>query len=589
MARVKHTLQNGVVHLRQQNSGKLAAIDVSLYEYINEEDKPADEYEFKNGGQSSFSFTAKGGTETSSIISRYGHDGSWEDVNFSCTNHPEWATVTTTANSVSIKASANEKTSLKSGSIELTQDTSNKKITIAVTLAGVEGGGGSGPEPDEEPETTTYYLNITPSSHTFDYNGGDLNLQIESYSEKGGVQTPERWKLKSDDGTDWITGQDTACEGNKTQEITLHCASYDDTTQRRSCNITFEQETIQPTEKTAMVTLTQTAKPEETTYTLTIEPSSQQFSLSAQQSSTDITITSKSHTGEQEADIPWEYVSGAGDWVTGYPQSGEHTQTFKVTVTANNTPTKRECTLQFRQKSPGNATATLRVTQGGTSAGVEHTYVFEAQPTSIQFDYHGGNKTVTVTSKEDSKPKNWKITTPDGVDWVDVTQEESGLKIVAKANGDDADKTEERSVQVTITQDDSGKTQNISITQLGYTPPVEEKYTYTFEVTPNNHIIFESSDTTGQEVTVNSYKKSEHSDNIDVPFTHNADDSEGSWIVVERGSDSNHFTIKPSSNNDTGADRTGTVTFTQSENADNESAKSVVITVTQKGANGIGG
>ena len=814
MARVKHTLQNGVVHLRQQNSGKLAAIDVSLYEYINEGDKPADEYEFRNGGQSSFSFTAKGGTETSSIISRYGHEGSWEDVNFSCTNHPEWATVTTTANSVSIKASANEETSLKSGSVELTQDTSNKKITIAVTLAGVEGsgqdpepedpyvftiendsisiaaetgvdsivgsvnsagttvtstkngdwvdftidggttlgggklfddwlivtythteggtatlavgatkntsedsrtqtftlsqGGGSsktlsvtvaqagrdtsgdiynfdvdphsvhlnwsaggnkdvvikssktiagketevpieweffqnlddwchpnltskpgtyvfncdnnetgsqrtgavvirqteGPEPrksqtvgvtqdakaDEEPETTTYYLNITPSSHTFDYNGGDLNLQIESYSEKGGVQTPERWKLKSDESTNWITGQDTACDGNKTQEITLHCASYDDTTQRRSCNITFEQETIQPDEKTAMVTLTQTAKPEEITYTLTISPDTVSFSPGGGKSS-NITITSKKHTGSSDENFPWKYVSGAATWISGYPASGTNPQTFQIDCQNNNDVQERECTLQYKQEDPGTATATLRVQQGGTSASVEHVYLFQAIPNSVDFTYAADDKSVAVRSTRDGQPQAWNITAGGDSGWCHVTKSDHDtVEIHADENKSGEEKTNERSVQITLTQEESGEHQNITVVQGGYTPPLDEEYTYYFDVSPNSNIEFQVDNAPSAKVTVNSYKKSASSENVDVDFDYTVDDSYNGFIIVEQDpefqSDKHHLLVKPKENNTTGEDRTGTITFKQKEPSESGQQKSVTINVTQKAPKG---
>ena len=800
MARVKHTLQNGVVHLRQQNSGKLAAIDVSLYEYINEEDKPADEYEFRNGGQSSFSFTAKGGTETSSIISRYGHDGSWEDVGFSCTNHPDWATVTTTANSVSIKASANEETSLKSGSVELTQDTSNKKITIAVTLAGVESGGGDPhPEPEDpyvftidqssftieaegngedissgvgltgqtatvtstkdgewvdfyadglnlgvghlinewllivknhtsggtatlmiaatknttdssrsatitlkqsegstktltltvtqnaasiESEVTyeftatpqairpeaaggtsevdvvstkdgkpqgwdisvqptgnyahatkgenkvtivvdansdeseredsvtikqeesdetrridiyqkgnkttdlNYYLKSTPSALKFEYSGGDKNVAIDSYCDADGEESGVAWKYKSG-GQSWLSGYDTSGPG-RYGTVNITCEE-NKTTVGRNTTLVYEQEF--PGSAECNVVVQQAAKPEETTYSLTISPDSLELSPAQQTSSQSITITSKSHTGEAEADIPWKYVTGAGTWVTGYPESGTTPNTFNVTVEANTTPNERECTLQYKQDDPGTGTATLRVRQGGTSASLEHVYLFNATPDSVNFDYSASDKSVVIRSLEDGQPIGWEITAGGDSEWCHVSKSDHNtLEVRADENKKSEEKTNERSLQVTLTQDTSGQKANISITQGGYTPPLDEEYTYYFDVSPNSNIEFQVDNAPSAKVTVNSYKKSASSENVDVDFDYTVDDSYNGFITVEQDpefqSDKHHLLVKPKENNTTGEDRTGTITFKQKEPSESGQQKSVTINVTQKAPKG---
>lgn len=786
MAQVKHVIKNGIVNLKQAVSGRKTGINVSLYEYVDEEDKPQDEYIFNNDGASSLSFSADGHeSETCKIRSLYGNSSSgYSDTPFSCTDKPGWVnvetvqtgntqitvtvdansnysersgqitltqsgsdytleiqvhqdaeehvepgpppeddykfdasqyvdthsasgetetiTITSTKNGVNhpwsissqpsgnwVSASAdisrnvltittqpNTSTSNRQDSVTIRQNDSNKEIEITIYQDGEEredvityelnvnpdslhvdwaangnknvvvtsmktvngdesdveydtvfngceewchadfnGNPGTfavsfdtndtgssrsgsivftqreGPMPrktatlsvsqDAKPESTTYVFTAEPSAHTFTYDGGTFDFTITSYSERGGQRTPERWKLKSDENADWISGQDASCAGSETQQITITCQSWTETTKGRTCNLVFEQDTIQPSDQTVMVVISQNAKPEETIYGLIISPDSINYSPGGGQSE-DITITSTANTAGHVVNAPWKYSDGAATWISGYPTSGTDPQTFKIDCQNNTTTTERQCTLRYVQESPGTATATLRIVQSGMSLPVEHTYVFDAEPSTLTFKSNSDNKAVTVTSTKDGDKCNWSITAGNDSDWCHLSTTDTGLTVNVDENKTGEEVTQPRNLEVTLSQQDSGNQEHISISQEGYTPPIPEKYEYTFTVSPNNHITLPVRDVEGVQLTVSSYKTGAQSGVVELDFTH-TEDSE--WIKVsgEGGS----LTVSADDNN-TGADRSGTIDFKQSEQDETGVQKSVVISVTQKGSEGIG-
>lgn len=184
-------------------------------------------------------------------------------------------------------------------------------------------------------------------------------------------------------------------------------------------------------------------------------------------------------------------------------------------------------------------------------------YYLTVSPTSMSFGAGGGSKTFTVSS--------YKRKVLDGVEQSGDTSVSlksttisgtgfslSGTTVSASAN----EITSNRTGTVTITQNESGKTQSIKITQSGHTP------TYTFNVTPTNLSVTAAE--TNETLTVNSYKTvlksdgSETTESLNYEFSSNA-----SWVNAARTTtNTTYITV---AQNLTTNQRSAKITLTQAE------------------------
>ena len=540
MARVKHTLQNGVVHLRQQNSGKLAAIDVSLYEYINEEDKPADEYEFKNGGQSSFSFTAKGGTETSSIISRYGHDGAWEDVNFTCTKNPEWVTVTTTANSVSIKANANEETSLKSGSVELTQDTSNKKITIAVTLAGVEGGGGSGPEPEDP-----YVFKADKQSLSHD--DGEFADTITITSTYNGQ--PHNWRVTKspDDWVDIVGGEGQT--GLQIEFVDNHAEG--ESTDARDTDMTLTQD---DSNKTIMISFHQDGddwSDHEITYEFTATPQAIRPEAAGGTSEVDVVSTKD---GEPQG---WDIsVQPTGNWAHATKEENKVT----IVVDANSDESEREDSVTIKQEE-SDETRRIDIYQKGDKT-TDLNYYLKSTPSALKFEYSGGNKNVSIDSYCDADGEEsgvaWKYKSG-GQSWLsDYDTSGPGRYGTVNITCEENKTTVGRNTTLVYEQEFPGSAECNVVVQQAAKP---EETTYSLTIS-SDRVYFSPAGGESSDITISSYSTTGSQRK---PFAYHYVGGASDWVKGDYNSSaSGDHTFKITvDKNDTTYNRTCTLSYRQ--------------------------
>lgn len=216
-----------------------------------------------------------------------------------------------------------------------------------------------------------------------------------------------------------------------------------------------------------------------------------------------------------------------------------------LTLGENTSTSSRTATIKATH---GGKSATCTVTQAGAEPTIE--YVFTIAPNTYDAPY--SNTTLiprTVSTKNGSKI-GYSLTSG-GTDWVVVS---TTGKITVEILKNTTSNT--RSTTLVFTQNESGKTQSIKITQSGHIP------TYTFNVTPTNLSVTAAE--TNETLTVNSYKTvlksdgSETTESLNYEFSSNA-----SWVNATRTTtNTTYITV---AQNLTTNQRSAKITLTQAE------------------------
>ena len=178
------------------------------------------------------------------------------------------------------------------------------------------------------------------------------------------------------------------------------------------------------------------------------------------------------------------------------------------------------------------------------------TYVFIIRPNTYDALYNNTTFIPRTVSTKNGSKIGYSLTSG-GTDWVVVS---TTGKITVEILKNTTSST--RSTTLVFTQNESGKTQSIEITQSGYPP------TYTFNVTPTNLGVTAAE--TNETLTVNSYKTvlksdgSKTTESLDYEFS-----SDTSWVNAARTTtNTTYITI---AENLTVANRNAKITLTQAE------------------------
>lgn len=442
MAQVKHVIKNGIVNLKQAVSGRKTGINVSLYEYVDEEDKPQDEYIFNNKGSKSLTFNADGSNvETVEIESKYGHEGSYTNTPFSCTNHPNWITVQTTNTSISVTATNNDSYTTRSGSIILTQNISEKEITINVSQYANEI-----PEDNYVFETDDSYI----SSNHNSYSG-----RIDLTSTKNGAH--QGWSITSNPDS-WVTLTEHVDNDYIEVSFTDNSASESSTNSRNTSARLTQDESF----KTLDITFHQDGE----TY---IAPSDPVYEFSAMDFGkfTDVggqkTVTVVST--KDGSDWPWSIITNTSEsWVTVTKEDKQ----LKAVVTENESYEERSTYVIITQQD-SNEALTVNITQDGKVQPEEPQYEFDVQPNRVHHDETaGGGMSVTVTSTKDFQPIDW-TTFREPAEWVHYTTKSNEITISVDSNEADSADTNSRTSDIVLAQNESGKHATIVVSQDGDT------------------------------------------------------------------------------------------------------------------------
>lgn len=411
-----------------------------------------------------------------------------------------------------------ENTSTSSRTATITATHGGKSATCTVTQSGAT-------------PSTTYTFSINPYKVNVGSSGGSGSVTISSYKTVGSSTYDVDYSIDSSTLPSW------ASFNKSTSTFTIQSTT---STTGRTAKVYFDQD---ESGKRDYAELTQTGyTPPADNYVFTWEGGSTSdvsasfpWDFSTNGTAANIPVVSTKNGSSQS----WS-VSSKPSWIT------TSTTSSKVTISASdNSGSARSGKVVLTQSGSGN-TLTVNVSQGAKPA--ENVYVFTITPNTYDAPYSSASFIPRTVSTKNGSNIGYSLTSG-GTDWVVVS---TTGKITVEILKNTTSST--RSTTLVFTQNESGNTQSIEITQSGYTP------TYTFNVTPTNLSVDAISNT--YSFTVNSSKTilnddgSESSERIRWTGTEDAD-----WIYLINASNRpNQIGI---ATNKTTLQRTAKITLTQ--------------------------
>lgn len=411
----------------------------------------------------------------------------------------------------------NTSTSSRTATIRATYD--GKSATCTVTQSGAT-------------PSTTYTFSVNPYKVSVDSSGGSGSVTITSHKTVGSSTYDVDYSIDSSTLPSW------ASFNKSTSTFTIQSTT---STVGRTAKVYFDQD---ESGKRDYAELTQTGyTPPADNYVFTWEGGSTSdvsvnfpWDFSANGTAANIPVISIKNGSSQS----WS-VSSKPSWIT------TSTTSSNVTISASdNSGSARSGEVVLTQSGSGK-TLTVNVSQ---DAYVADTYVFTITPNTYDAPYSSATFIPRTVSTKNGSNIGYSLTSG-GTDWVIVS---TTGKITVEIRKNTTSST--RSTTLVFTQNESGKTQSIEITQSGYTP------TYTFNVTPTNLSVTAAE--TNETLTVNSYKTvlksdgSETTESLDYEFS-----SDTSWVNAARTTtNTTYITI---AENLTVAKRNAKITLTQAE------------------------
>lgn len=413
-----------------------------------------------------------------------------------------------------------ENTSTSSRTATITATHGGKSATCTVTQSGAT-------------PSTTYTFSINPYKVNVGSSGGSGSVTISSYKTVGSSTYDVDYSIDSSTLPSW------ASFNKSTSTFTIQSTT---STTGRTAKVYFDQD---ESGKRDYAELTQTGyTPPADNYVFTWGDGSTSdvsasfpWDFSANGTAANIPVVSTKNGSSQS----WS-VSSKPSWIT------TSTTSSKVTISASdNSGSARSGKVVLTQSGSGN-TLTVNVSQGAKPA--ENVYVFTITPNTYDAPYSSASFIPRTVSTKNGSNIGYSLTSG-GTDWVVVsTTGKTTVEILKNTTSNT------RSTTLVFTQNESGKTQSIKITQSGHTP------TYTFNVTPTNLSVTAAE--TNETLTVNSYKTvlksdgSETTESLNYEFSSNA-----SWVNAARTTtNTTYITV---AQNLTTNQRSAKITLTQAE------------------------
>lgn len=292
-------------------------------------------------------------------------------------------------------------------------------------------------------ETWNYYLTVSPTSMSFGASGGTGSVTISSYKTVGSSTYAVDYSIDSSTLPSW------ASFNKSTSTFTIQSTT---STTGRTAKVYFDQD---ESGKRDYVELTQTGyTPPADNYVFTWEGGSTSdvsasfpWNFSANGTAANIPVISTKNGSSQS----WS-VSSKPSWIT------TSTTSSKVTISASdNSGSARSGEVVLTQSGSGK-TLTVNVSQ---DAYVADTYVFTITPNTYDAPYSGASFIPRTVSTKNGSNIGYSLTSG-GTDWVVVS---TTGKITVEILKNTTSST--RSTTLVFTQNESGKTQSIEITQNG--------------------------------------------------------------------------------------------------------------------------
>lgn len=410
-----------------------------------------------------------------------------------------------------------ENTSTSSRTATITATHGGKSATCTVTQSGAT-------------PSTTYTFSINPYKVNVGSSGGSGSVTISSYKTVGSSTYDVDYSIDSSTLPSW------ASFNKSTSTFTIQSTT---STTDRTAKVYFDQD---ESGKRDYAELTQTGyTPPADNYVFTWGDGSTSSKSESFQATDAVSAAITLVSTKNGSNHPWS-VSSKPSWIT------TSTTSSKVTISASdNSGSARSGKVVLTQSGSGN-TLTVNVSQGAKPA--ENVYVFTITPNTYDAPYSNTSFIPRTVSTKNGSNIGYSLTSG-GTDWVVVS---TTGKITVEILKNTTSNT--RSTTLVFTQNESGKTQSIKITQSGHTP------TYTFNVTPTNLSVTAAE--TNETLTVNSYKTvlksdgSKTTESLNYEFSSNA-----SWVNAARTTtNTTYITV---AQNLTTNQRSAKITLTQAE------------------------
>lgn len=386
----------------------------------------------------------------------------------------------------------------------------------------------------KEAETWNYYLTVSPTSMSFGAGGGSKQFTYSSYKRKVLDGVEQSGDISVSLKTSSASGTGFSISG------TTVSASANQTTSNRTGKITLTQN---ESNKTATINLSQNGDTVSSYGEWVITVSANPTSLPSSGGTSTITASAKRTVHWASGDVTEE--TGNPTLSTNLGSLSSASSPSTLTLGENTSTSSRTATIKATH---GGKSATCTVTQAGAEPTIE--YVFTITPNTYDAPYSNTSFIPRTVSTKNGSNIGYSLTSG-GTDWVVVS---TTGKITVEILKNTTSNT--RSTTLVFTQNESGKTQSIKITQSGYTP------TYTFNVTPTNLSVTAAE--TNETLTVNSYKTvlksdgSETTESLNYEFSSNA-----SWVNAARTTtNTTYITV---AQNLTTNQRSAKITLTQAE------------------------
>lgn len=457
-----------------------------------------------------------------------------------------------------VSASANEITSNRTGTVTITQNESNKTVTISLSQDG-----------DDVSSYGEWTISVSANPTSVSSSGGTSTITA---SAKRTVY--------------WASGDVTEETGNPTLSTNLGSLSSSSSpstlTLGENTSTSSRTATIKATHggKSATCTVTQAGAEPTIEYVFTISP--WQVNVGASGGTGDIGFTSYKLVNGNQISLGYSIDSSTlPSWAT-YSNG-------RFTISSNSSTSSRSANVYFQQEESGKRDYATISQSGYVPPADNYVFTWEDGSTSDvsasfpwDFSANGTAANIPVISTKNGSSQSWSVSSKPS--WITTSTTSSKVTISASDNSGSA-----RSGEVVLTQSGSDKTLTVNVSQAAYSATVEWRYKFGFNNGVRDNIsiaIRKMKEYDGASVTFASYK-SKYVDGVeDVSSRQYVDFSIGdyaSWATVTKVSSSianeGKFKFTLSSNFNNKSNRQTFVTVTQ-----NESNKSITCDIMQVGS-----
>lgn len=378
------------------------------------------------------SVSSSGGTSTITASAKrtiYWESGDVTEETGNPTLSTNLGSLSSTASPSTLTLGENTSTSSRTATITATYD--GESATCTVTQSG-------------DTPSTTYTFSVNPYNVNVGSSGGSGTVTITSYKTVGSSTYDVDYSIDSSTLPSW------ASFDKSTSTFTIQSTT---STTGRTAKVYFDQD---ESGKRDYAELTQTGyTPPADNYVFTWDDGSTSdvsanfpWDFSANGTAANIPVVSTKNGSSQS----WS-VSSKPSWIT------TSTTSSKVTISASdNSGSARSGKVVLTQSGSGN-TLTVNVSQGAKPA--ENVYVFTITPNTYDASYSSASFMPRTVSTKNGSNIGYSLTSG-STDWVVV---DTTGKITVEILKNTTSST--RSTTLVFTQNESGKTQSIKITQSG--------------------------------------------------------------------------------------------------------------------------